>query len=92
MRLNLRRTTATPPCPEDLEKQKRLHKRNLLRLCHLIREENLQIENLIGSDESGCALMPVKQWRWTEKGSVDAYSPTKGSVDAYSPRFLSTRR
>jgi hypothetical protein len=39
----------------------------LLRLCYLIREENLPLENLIGSDESGCAMMPVKQWRWTER-------------------------
>lgn len=77
MHLNLRRTSATSPCPEDLDKQKRLHKRNLLRLCYLIREENLPLENLIGSDESGCALMPVNQWRWTEKGAVDAFSPTK---------------
>jgi hypothetical protein len=77
MKLELRRTTATPPCPQDVEKQERLHKRNLLRLTYLIRVEQLTLEDIIGSDESGCALMPVSQWRWELKGSKDVFSPTK---------------
>ena len=77
MDLRLRRTTATPPCPEDVEKQERLHKRNLLRITYLIREEKLPLARMLASDESGCALMPVSPWRWEYKGSKDVFCPTK---------------
>jgi hypothetical protein len=77
MNLELRRTTAATPCPEDVEKQERLHKRNLLRLTYLLRVEMVTLDRIIGSDESGCALMPVSPWRWELKGSRDAFSPTK---------------
>ena len=77
MGLELRRTTGTPPCPEDVEKQERLHRHNLLRLCYLIRVEGLTLDRILGSDESGCALMPVSPWRWEYKGSKDVFAPTK---------------
>ena len=68
MQLTMRRTNGTPPCPEDEEKQEALHNATILRLCYLIRVENLPLKRLFASDESGCNLFPQAKWRWEQKG------------------------
>jgi hypothetical protein len=84
----VRRKTSHRYTPQQEEKQRQIHQRNLERLALLKATKGLLDADIIGADEVGCFFFPNENEIWVKRGSKEVCSSVKDDKRQFTGNII----